>query len=187
LVLRRLASLRQPKHWGSVRDHLTGQPIQNAVARIFDNRFNKLLETQVTDMRGHYAFLVGASSYTVTFEKPGYIKQERTPLDLTQSAKDKGEFIAFDVKMDHAVTSTPTATPKQLPPELPPELPPSMPPAEPTASPVANPPVVEPPAPSSSPQIKASNTPWEVQMLEQLKKNQSGTPPGTKPEEPPQP
>jgi hypothetical protein len=99
-LLRRLAAHREPKHWGSIRDKFTGKPLANAVARIFDTRFHKLLETQVTDLSGRYAFLVGPNSYTITFEKVGYIKAPATVVDLSASKEERGEFVALDVQME---------------------------------------------------------------------------------------
>jgi hypothetical protein len=100
LFLRRISLRPKPKSWGVVRDKRTGRPLQNAITRIFDTRYNKLLETQVTDLRGRYAFLVGANVYTITFEKQGYRKDQRTPLDLKEAAKEHGEFVAIDVRLE---------------------------------------------------------------------------------------
>ena len=68
-LFRRMAVARKPKNWGIVYDEKSKKPLQNVVARIFDAKYNKLLETQVTDVRGRYAFLVGQNTYYVTFEK----------------------------------------------------------------------------------------------------------------------
>ncbi|KKU73958.1 MAG: hypothetical protein UX98_C0003G0035, partial [Parcubacteria group bacterium GW2011_GWA2_47_26] len=42
-----------------------------------------LLETQITDDSGKYAFLVGRSKYYITLEKQGYLHYRSTILDLT--------------------------------------------------------------------------------------------------------
>lgn len=71
-VFGRIAGGLKPKAWGVVRDGKTGAAVPLAVVRIFSRQYNKLLETKVTDSKGRYAFLVGASDYYLTVEKPGY-------------------------------------------------------------------------------------------------------------------
>ncbi|MEK7614881.1 MAG: fibronectin type III domain-containing protein, partial [Patescibacteria group bacterium] len=83
LLARRLARPRKPKNWGIVYDKETNRPLQNVVARIFEPRYNKLLDTQVTDARGRYAFLLGPSEYYAVFEKPGYSSAQISPIDYT--------------------------------------------------------------------------------------------------------
>lgn len=63
------------------------KPLNHAVVRIFDTRFNKLLETQVTDSNGRYSFLVGKNQYQVLAEKQGYLKKEIKPVDLVKNEK----------------------------------------------------------------------------------------------------
>ncbi len=57
LIFRRLIVPAKPKRWGIVYDAENKAPLHQAVVRIFDTKFNKLLETQVTDRKGRYAFL----------------------------------------------------------------------------------------------------------------------------------
>ncbi len=109
MAFRRLSHVPKPKSWGTVADARTGKPVGSAVARIFDTQYNKLLEMQVTDSRGRYAFLVGHNTYYVTYEKAGYAKQQRGPLTLGQDAAqpEKGKdlvggFIAEDVRLPKA-------------------------------------------------------------------------------------
>ncbi|MBU1146660.1 hypothetical protein KKD80_03905, partial [Patescibacteria group bacterium] len=71
-LFRRLARSKKPKSWGIVYENQTKAPVGLTVARIFDTEYNKLLETQVTDGRGRYSFLVGNNAYYVTFSKPGF-------------------------------------------------------------------------------------------------------------------
>jgi len=96
-VFRRFAAGRRPKSWGIVYDDETRRPLRNAVVRIFEAKYNKLLETKITDMRGRYAFLVGNNVYYVTFEKPGYRKRQEGPLDLIQIKKEEDQLIAENV------------------------------------------------------------------------------------------
>jgi hypothetical protein len=58
--------------FGAITDAATHEPVEQAVARIFNAKFNKLLETQVTGPRGRYAFVVQPGSYYLLIKKPGY-------------------------------------------------------------------------------------------------------------------
>ena len=84
-LFRRLAHPAPPKSWGIVYNAASRDPIKTAVARIFDVQYNKLLETQVTDARGRYSFLVGQNKYYVIFEKPGFERKISDTIDYEQS------------------------------------------------------------------------------------------------------
>ncbi len=102
LLFHRLAVPRKPKNWGIVYDGTTKKPVKNAIARIFEAKYNKLLEMQVTDANGRYAFLVGNNVYYVTYEKPGYFKEQKGPVDLIPFDKKKQEgakVVAIDVPL----------------------------------------------------------------------------------------
>jgi hypothetical protein len=66
------------------------------VVRIFDLKFNKLLETQVTDSKGRYSFLVGRNEYQMLAEKPGYQNKEVKPVDLVKNE----EVVNLDVGLN---------------------------------------------------------------------------------------
>ena len=68
----RLAAPPKLRSWGIVYDEQTKRPLANAVARIFEPKYNKLLETKITDSKGRYAFLLGPSKYYAVFEKQGF-------------------------------------------------------------------------------------------------------------------
>jgi len=72
----------KPKSWGIVYDKASRNPLGSVAARIFDKQYNKLLETQLTDKRGRYGFLVGRNEYYITYEKNGYEKRQTEPIDL---------------------------------------------------------------------------------------------------------
>jgi hypothetical protein len=55
------------------------------VVRIFDKRFHKLLETQITDKDGKYAFFAGPNVYMLMADKAGYEAYHSPDLDLTQA------------------------------------------------------------------------------------------------------
>src|SRR3989344_5583998 len=61
-----------PPAFGEIRDEATREPVEQAVARVFSTKFNKLLETQVTGPHGRYAFVVHPGSYYLVIQKPGY-------------------------------------------------------------------------------------------------------------------
>ncbi|MFA6099717.1 MAG: hypothetical protein WC750_02420 [Patescibacteria group bacterium] len=71
-VFRRLAHRKSPSSFGVIKDAKTGQTIKNAVVRILDAQFNRILETQIADANGRYAFLVGKGKFYVTVTKEGY-------------------------------------------------------------------------------------------------------------------
>lgn len=97
-VFRRLAITRKPKSWGIVYEKGQKMPLAHTIARIFDKKFNKLLETQITDKTGKYAFLVGKNEYYVVFERPGYEKQTSDIIDLTRTPEPVS-VVGFDVEM----------------------------------------------------------------------------------------
>ncbi|MEK7072942.1 MAG: carboxypeptidase-like regulatory domain-containing protein, partial [Patescibacteria group bacterium] len=120
VLFRRLAYKKPPKSFGIVRDEATGKPIKNAVIRIFETTYNKLLETQVTDARGRYAFLVGQSRYYVTAQAVGYTPVSTEPIDFSSVAK--GGLVAKDVvlRQGSELAFTPVTPPQQPPPVVPP-------------------------------------------------------------------
>ncbi len=158
-LFRRLAYKKPPKSHGIIRDAATGKPMPNAIVRIFETTYNKLLETQVTDSRGRYAFLVGQNRYYVTVAKEGYGTVTTPPMDF--SAAEKGAVVAKDVKLRAGASApprspAPPATPPSMPrPPLVPAQRPPMPPApsvqQPASRPVT-PPTASPPRPPMPPQ-----------------------------------
>ena len=104
MFFRRLAFTPEPKTWGTVYDEATKRAVPKAVVRIFESRFNKLLETQVTDAQGRYHFRVGANKYYLTVNKPGYLKTETDPLDLT--AAKEPTVIASDLPLRRSDETT---------------------------------------------------------------------------------
>jgi|GEM_PF-6826125 len=98
-VFRRFVQSKRPKSWGVVYDENSRQPLHNAVVRIFDTRFNKLLETYVTDGSGRYSFLVGPNQYQVVGEKHGYVDYKTTDIDLTK-ASEEDAVVAEDLGMN---------------------------------------------------------------------------------------
>ena len=87
LLFRKLAAPAKAKEWGIIFDDTGRKPLSKVIVRIFDKKFNKLLETQVTDNNGKYGFFVRRNVYYVTAEKEGYEKYSSPDIDL--STKDE--------------------------------------------------------------------------------------------------
>lgn len=103
-LFRRLATRGKPPHsWGEVSDDTDGQPLSYAVARIFESHFNKLLETQITDKLGRYAFLVGRGTFYMTIDKPGYLPYKSELIDL--SRVEHQELVKRGVRLRRGVVS----------------------------------------------------------------------------------
>lgn len=81
-LFKRLANPPEPKNWGTVYDKQTRKPVPQVVVRIFSAKYNKLLETQVTDAHGRYHFRVMGDVFFMTATKNGYRKTETDPFDL---------------------------------------------------------------------------------------------------------
>jgi len=87
LLFRRLALPAKSKSWGLTFDAKTRKPLGGVIVRIFDKKFNKLLESQVTDQNGKYGFIVRRNTYYLVASKSGYIKYVSPDIDL--STKDE--------------------------------------------------------------------------------------------------
>jgi hypothetical protein len=81
----RLAAASKPRDWGIVYDGSSKRGLGQTVVRIFDKRFHKLLETQITDKDGKYAFFAGPNVYMLMADKAGYEAYHSPDLDLTQA------------------------------------------------------------------------------------------------------
>jgi uncharacterized repeat protein (TIGR01451 family) len=95
-IFMRLLVPPKPKSWGIVYDQKTKEPLHYAIVRIFDIKFNKLLETQVTDSKGRYSFLVSKNQYQLLAEKIGYANKEIKPVDLVE----KEEIVDLDLGLN---------------------------------------------------------------------------------------
>ena len=95
-TFRKILVPKKPKSWGIVYDKKTKAPLNLAVVRIFDMKFNKLLETQVTDAKGRYAFLASKNLYQLSAEKQGYQKEEIQDIDLVK----KEDIVNLDIGLN---------------------------------------------------------------------------------------
>jgi hypothetical protein len=96
VVFRRLAIPKKPTNWGVVYEDGSKRALGRVVVRIFSKRFNKLLETQVTDAKGAYGFYADKDVYYVTAEHPEYEKYQSTDLDLR---KKEEKVISEDISL----------------------------------------------------------------------------------------
>ena len=87
LLFRRIALPGKPKGWGVVYDAKSRRPLGRSVVRIFDKKYNKLLETQVTDAKGIYGFFATENVFFVTAQKAGYGAYSSEDIDLTGKKK----------------------------------------------------------------------------------------------------
>jgi uncharacterized repeat protein (TIGR01451 family) len=110
-VFYRISRPKKPKSWGAVKDE-KGSPIKHVIVRIVETKYNKVLESQLTDAQGRYSFLVGANVYYLRFEKMGYKRVETDPLDFSD-AKEPA-IAAFDIKLEK--DTTPPAALSHAPP-----------------------------------------------------------------------
>lgn len=99
LMFRRLIASRKPKNWGIVSEDTSKKPLDRVVVRIFDKKYSKLLETQITDSRGRYGFLASKNLYFVTADKPGFERFKSEDIDLT---KTKEQTIERPIKLKKA-------------------------------------------------------------------------------------
>ncbi|MDF1497277.1 MAG: carboxypeptidase-like regulatory domain-containing protein [Patescibacteria group bacterium] len=72
LVVRFLDFKPPSPPYGTVRDAETGEPLDRVMVRIFEQKYGKLLETQVTSGKGRYAFVVKKGQYRLLVQKTGY-------------------------------------------------------------------------------------------------------------------
>ncbi|MFH1404851.1 MAG: fibronectin type III domain-containing protein [Patescibacteria group bacterium] len=106
LLVQRLTIVKKPKSWGIVYDRQTGRPLSNVVARIFEPKYNKLLETAVTDSKGRYSFLLGPDIFFATFDKDGFNRHEIRPIDY--QGVDEPTELSAEVRMNPKAGSTQT-------------------------------------------------------------------------------
>ncbi len=66
------AKPRKVRPWGTVYEGPTNKGLAHSVVRIFNVKYNRVLETRVADRLGRYSFLVGKDIYRVEAIKPGF-------------------------------------------------------------------------------------------------------------------
>lgn len=96
-LFRRLALPAKARPWGKIYDSTNKQPIKGAVVRIFDKKFNKLLETILTGDKGRYGFFADKNTFYITVEAVGYEKYTSKDIDLVRTKKES--VVDFDVAL----------------------------------------------------------------------------------------
>jgi photosystem II stability/assembly factor-like uncharacterized protein len=64
---------RSKKGWGTVFDLKSHKPLPGALVQIFENEFNTLRESRITDSRGRYTFLIEPGNYYLRTILPHFI------------------------------------------------------------------------------------------------------------------
>ncbi len=106
-IFARIAQTKKPKRWGVVRGE-DGKPLKHAVVRVVESDYNKILDSQVTDAKGRYAFLVGQNRYFVTVEHPGHQALKTEVMDFAKAPEPA--FIARDIVLHPSpAISSPTS------------------------------------------------------------------------------
>ncbi len=119
-IFRRLARGKRPRTWGHTRDVKTAVTLPHAVVRIFDTKYQRLLETQVADRQGRFGFLVGTSSYRLDALKVGYkfpASQKRRPSDYIGGPIEtkKAAILTMDIPLEPTVAGAAPVTPPPPP------------------------------------------------------------------------
>lgn len=97
LLFWRLAQPKRPRGWGIVFDAQSRKPVGNAVVRLFEPKYNKLVESTLTDSLGRYSFLVGPNEYVLRTSKEGYDEHTAAALDYRQNTEPSP--LAVDVPL----------------------------------------------------------------------------------------
>lgn len=94
----RLARPKKPRGWGVVYDAQTKRPVGNAIIRLFEPKYNKLVESTISDTLGRYSFIVGPNEYFVSTNREGYEERIVRPIDYRQ--KGEPEPMVIDVPLE---------------------------------------------------------------------------------------
>lgn len=99
VLLKRLFSYKPADPpYGTIRNAYTNEPLEGAVVRLLDGRFNKVLETLTTSAKGRYAFFVNRGAYRVMIKKPGF---KGVILNFPKIIKD-GVVLSKDIRLKRA-------------------------------------------------------------------------------------
>ncbi len=89
LLFLRLSHLRRENYFGVITNLKNRKPIKNAIVRIFETEFDRLLETQITDKNGRYSFLVGSNMYYLMIEKDGFERYTTEKMNFERKKSSK--------------------------------------------------------------------------------------------------
>jgi hypothetical protein len=98
---------RRRKPWGTVFNSQNGQPIPYALVKIFDQEYNRLLETATTDNEGRFGFLVRTGHYFVTVQKAGYSFPSQLKISNYFDSVYTGQVLQTDAKNQTVILNIP--------------------------------------------------------------------------------
>ncbi len=120
-VLRFLKNYQIAKSWSLVGDQKTRFPIGRANIRVFEMRYNKLVQTMQSDRAGRFGLYLGGNQYFYSVQKEGYQPFSSPMLDLTTAVKPKS--FSHHVWLQPHEQVPPSSISSSIPP--PPTAPPS--------------------------------------------------------------
>lgn len=77
LLLFRKFAIKRLNSWGKTVDQSSHKALPQAVIRLFDDKYGRMLLADISKGDGRYGFLVGKDKYILTSEKSGYELPER--------------------------------------------------------------------------------------------------------------
>lgn len=113
-LLQLLGIKKRAKPWGVIFNAETGQPLSLAMVRIYETKYNRILERVVTDNQGRYGFLVKPGEFYITCSKTGFIfpskEKKSTFYEKIYTGghfkiADKDQTVAFNIPLDPASSS----------------------------------------------------------------------------------
>lgn len=73
-----LLNFKKRNKFGLVYDQVSNTPITAAIVRLFDFKTMKMLDSTLTDTKGHFFFTVNPGEYAITVTKTGFIFPSRS-------------------------------------------------------------------------------------------------------------
>jgi len=113
-LLQLLGIRKRAKPWGVIFNAETGQPIPLAMVRIYEIKYNRILERVVTDNQGRYGFLVKPGEFYITCSKTGFVFPSKDKKSTFYEKiytggnfkiADKDQTIAFNIPLDPTSSS----------------------------------------------------------------------------------
>ncbi len=87
---------KRRRHWGTIYDSVTKQPLDPVRVKLVDVNTNRTVETTITDINGHYGFLVHPGRFFIYPQKTNYqfpSRKQTGQNDLEFDNLYHGEFI----------------------------------------------------------------------------------------------
>jgi hypothetical protein len=84
-----LLGLRKREKWGLVYNSLNKMPVDLAMVRLISLETNRVVQSKVTDAKGHFIFMVNPGKYRLEVQKNGFVY----PSNLLAGSKSDGQKI----------------------------------------------------------------------------------------------